>query len=253
MAERNGAASGAGLPFPAYPHEVLGVVLSVRDGRLSVLLWQRTRPPDEHRWALPGGGVLPTQRLREAISTHLAAKVDVRNISWLEQVATHSKVDRDPRARVLATGYLALVPVDVTPELPDDTAWFDVADLPPTAFDHHFFIEAAVERLRAKLSYTNIGFGLAPVEFTVHTLRMIVSAALGYEVSATNLNRVMTRRQMIEPTGTTTSSSSHGGRPAGVYRFTARTLTVTDPFAVLRPPRAVPRPDATTPEQAGPS
>jgi 8-oxo-dGTP diphosphatase len=179
-----------------------------------------------------------TQRLREAISTHLAAKVDVRDISWLEQVATHSKVDRDPRARVLATGYLALVPVDVTPVLPGDTAWFDVQDLPPTAFDHGFFVEAAVDRLRAKLSYTNIGFGLAPREFTVHALRMIVSAALGYEVSATNLHRVLTRRRMIEPTGTTTTPSSQGGRPAAVYRFTTTTLTVTDPFAVLRPPKS---------------
>lgn len=242
MSDGNDTDAGWVAPFPAYPHEVLGVVLSVRGERLSVLLWQRTRPPEEQRWALPGGGVEATQRLREAISTHLAAKVDVRDIAWLEQVATHSRVDRDPRARVLATGYLALVPVDVTPALPEDTAWFDVEDLPTTAFDHRYFIEAAVERLRAKLSYTNIGFGLAPREFTVHTLRMIVSAALGYEVSATNLNRVMMRRHMIEPTGAMTSSSSHGGRPAGVYRFTARTLTVTDPFAVLRPPKSTPPP-----------
>lgn len=218
------------------------MVLSVRADRLSVLLWQRTRPPEHGRWALPGGGVEATQRLRDAISAHLAAKVDVRDIAWLEQVATHSKVDRDPRARVLATGYLALVPVDVTPTLPHDTAWFDVEDLPQTAFDHRFFVKAAVERLRAKLSYTNVGFALAPREFTVDTIRTIVSAALGYQVSATNLNRVMTRRHMIEATGATTSSSSHGGRPAAVYRFTARTLTVTDPFAVLRPPKTVSTP-----------
>jgi hypothetical protein len=228
------------VPFPAYPHEVLAVVLSVREARLSVLLWQRSRSPMVGRWALPGGGVAATQRLREALTEHLAAKVDVRDVAWLEQVATHSFVHRDPRARVLATGYLALVPSDIVPALPGDTQWFDVADLPPTAFDHDLFIRAAVDRLRAKLSYTNIGFGLAPSEFTVHTLRTVVSAALGYQVSPTNLTRVMTRRQMIEPTGATTASSSLGGRPAAVYRFTTRTLTVTDPFAVLRPPRPQP-------------
>jgi 8-oxo-dGTP diphosphatase len=223
-------------PFPAYPHEVLAVVLSVRGGALHVLLWRRAQEPDAERWALPGGGVEADQRLREALASHLAEKVDVRDIAWLEQVATHSKVDRDPRARVLATGYLALVPPDVEPALPADTAWLAVDDLPPLAFDHADFVGAAVDRLRAKLSYTNIGFALAPAEFTIQQLREVVSATLGYDVGATNLQRVMSRRSMIEPTGERSSPGRDGGRPAALYRFRARTLHVTDPFAVFRPP-----------------
>lgn len=223
--------------IPAYAHEVLAVVLTVRERRLSVLLWRRAQEPDAGRWALPGGGVAPDQRLREALAVHLATKVHVEHLAWREQVATHSKVDRDPRARVLATGYLALVPTDVDPALPDDTAWHPVDDLPPLAFDHADFVAAAVGRLRAKLSYTNIAFALAPDAFTIATLRDVVGAALGYEVSATNLTRVMTRRAMIEPTGRTRSHSSAGGRPAAEYRFCSTSLTVTDPFAVLRPPR----------------
>lgn len=223
-------------PFPAYPHEVLAVVLSVRSDRLHVLLWQRAQGPDSGRWALPGGGVRDSERLREALTAHLASKVDVRGISWLEQVATHSKVDRDPRARVLATGYLALVPTDVEPRLPDDTGWHPVDELPGLAFDHGDFISAAVDRLRAKLSYTNIGFALVPAEFTIQQLRQVVSAALGYDVGATNLQRVMSRRSMIEPTGQRSAPGPDGGRPAALYRFRDRTLHVTDPFAVFRPP-----------------
>jgi 8-oxo-dGTP diphosphatase len=225
-------------PFPAYSHEVLAIVMTVRADALDVLLWRRAQPPHDRRWALPGGGVGPDQRLREALSAHLAAKVAVRDISWLEQVATHSKVDRDPRARVLATGYLALVPTGVEPQLPTDTAWYPVADLPRLAFDHQDFIDAAVDRLRAKLSYTNIGFALAPPEFTINQLRAIVSAALGYDIDATNLKRVMTRRQMIEPTGIQSTPGPGGGRPAALYRFRQRTLNITDPFAVFRPPPA---------------
>jgi 8-oxo-dGTP diphosphatase len=223
-------------PFPAYPHEVLAVVLSVRADALNVLLWRRAQDPDAGRWALPGGGVRPEQRLREALSAHLADKVDVRDISWLEQVATHSKVDRDPRARVLATGYLALVPTDVEPQVPDDTAWHPVVGLEGLAFDHGDFIHAAVERLRAKLSYTNIGFALAPAEFTIQQLRRIVTPALGHDVGATNLQRVMMRRHMIEPTGERCPAGPDGGRPAALYRFRDHTLHVTDPFAVFRPP-----------------
>jgi ADP-ribose pyrophosphatase YjhB (NUDIX family) len=226
------------IDWPSYPHEVLAVVLSVRDGRLCVLLWKRARAPFRGRWALPGGGVEPDERLRDAIARHLATKVDVRELAHREQLATHSAVDRDPRARVLATAYLGLVPADVDPELPADTAWQPVGDLPPLAFDHRFFVDAAVERLRAKLSYTNIGFALAPHEFPISELRDIVSAALGYEVGATNLTRVLTRRRMIEPTRRTAASGQAGGRPAALYRFATRQLTVTDPFAVLKPPRA---------------
>lgn len=231
-----GGRDEADVGLPCYPHEVLAVVLSIRDRRLSVLLWRRARDPHRGRWSLPGGGVAPDKRLREAITTHLAAKADVRDVAWLEQVATHSDVHRDPRARVLATGYLALVPAGAEPSVPDDTAWFHVDALPQTAFDHHFFIKAATDRLRAKLSYTNIGFALAPPEFTIHTLRDIISAALGYQVAATNLTRVLTRRATIEPTGATTVPGKSGGRPAALYRFTTHTLTITDPFAVLKPP-----------------
>ena len=126
-----------------------------------------------------------------------------------------------------------------SPQLPADTAWHPVDDLPPTAFDHHFFIEAAIDRLRAKLSYTNIGFALAPPQFTIAELRDIVSAALGYQVSSTNLTRVLTRRRhdRSRPRSARPPGNA-GGRPAIVYRFATRELTVTDPFAVLKPSTA---------------
>ena len=57
------------------------------------------------------------------------------------------------------------------------------------------------DRLRGKLSYSNIGFALAPATFTLTELRDVYAAALGYDVSATNLKRVLLRRGAIEPTG----------------------------------------------------
>jgi 8-oxo-dGTP diphosphatase len=216
---------------------VVAVVLSVRDGVLSVLMWQRAQPPYKRRWALPGGGVGPTERLRAAILRQLAEKVDVREVAHIEQLATHSNIKRDPRGRVLATAYLGIVPSSSTPDLPSDTAWQPVDDLPPTAFDHVDFVSAGVERLRAKLSYTNVGFALAPAEFALSELRDIITAALGYPVEQTNLARVMTRRNLIESTRSRSAPGPSGGRPATLYRFRRRELAVTDPFAVLKPPR----------------
>ena len=97
---------------------------------------------------------------------------------------------------------------------------------------------AGRERLSAKLSYTNIGFALAPERFSISELSAIYSAALGYPVDPTNLRRVLERRGLLEATGERRAPGREGGRPAAVYRFTSRGLEVTDPFAVLRPPVA---------------
>jgi 8-oxo-dGTP diphosphatase len=141
-----------------------------------------------------------------------------------------------PGARVIATAFLGLVPSDADPAVPADTAWHPLAALPTTAFDHDVIVEAAHDRLRAKLSYTNLGFALAPREFTISALRELYTAALGHPVSATNLQRVLTRRGLLEPTGLVAPPGPAGGRPAALFRFTDRTLRVTDAFAVLRPP-----------------
>ena len=97
-------------------------------------------------------------------------------------------------------------------------------------------VDNACSRLIAKLSYTNIGFALAPKEFALSSLRDIYSAALGHPVDATNLQRVLERRNVITRTGTTARSGRSGGRPAALYRFTESRYRVTDEFAALRPP-----------------
>jgi 8-oxo-dGTP diphosphatase len=104
------------------------------------------------------------------------------------------------------------------------------------AFDHGTIVQAGCERLRAKLSYTNIGFALAPAEFTISELRELYVTALGHEVSATNLQRVLVRRTLLEETGRRREPGRSGGRPAALYCFRVPALEVTDQFAVLRPP-----------------
>jgi ADP-ribose pyrophosphatase YjhB (NUDIX family) len=210
-------------------HSVLAVVLQVREGALQVLLWQRAREPFAGAWALPGGRLDPGESLEASIRRHLAQKVDVRELAHLEQLETRSLPQ-------LATAYLGLVPAGVDPAVPADTTWHDVERLPELAFDHGAFALAGRARLRAKLSYTNAGFALAPAEFTISELREIYRAALGHDVSATNLQRVLLRRGVLEETGEHRVPGRAGGRPAAVFRFRSRDLEITDQFAVLRPP-----------------
>ena len=230
-----GDSAGNGRPSPS--HVTLAVVLQVREGTLCVLLWQRAREPFSGAWSLPGGYLGPGDTLERSIRTHLARKVDVAELSWLEQLETLSDPGRHPGEWQLATAYLGLVPLGLDPALPEDTAWHPIERLPELAFDHEAIVLAGRERLAAKLSYTNIGFALAPAEFSISELTGIYTAALGYAVDPTNLRRVLERRGVLEATGERRASGREGGRPAAVYRFSASELEVTDPFAVLRPPR----------------
>jgi ADP-ribose pyrophosphatase YjhB (NUDIX family) len=217
-------------------HVALAVVLRVRGSEPQTLLWQRAREPEAGAWALPGGYLEADETLEESIRRHLAAKVDVRELSHLEQLGTWSDPGRHPGQRQLATAYLGLVPTDVDPTVPTDTTWHPVDRLPRMAFDHGEIVLAGRERLRAKLSYTNLGFALAPQTFTIPELRELYAASLGHEVSATNLQRVLVRRKLLEETGERRPPGPHGGRPASVFRFRSHELAVTDQFAVLKPP-----------------
>jgi 8-oxo-dGTP diphosphatase len=226
-------------------HEVLAVVFQIRGlgpdpksakPELSVLLWQRAQEPQRGAWSLPGGRLRHDEDMMTSVRRQLAEKVDLQEVAHLEQLAVFSEPDRVPATRTIASTFLGLVPSPAIPELPPDTRWHPVTALPQMAFDHAPMVAYARTRLVAKMSYTNIGFALAPTEFALSTLRDIYSATLGHQVDTTNLQRVLARRGVIVPTGTVAQSGRSGGRPAAMYRFTDSQLRVTDEFAALRPP-----------------
>ena len=192
-------------------HTVLGVALRARGGRLEVLLT---------------GGGLPESPVaaREPLAAALARALDVAALAHVEQLET--RVLRDGR---IATAYLGLAQSDAQV----DGEWSHEHELQP---DHAELVAAAQARLRAKLSYTNVGFALAPVTFTISELREIYVAALGHDVSSTNLQRVLVRRGVLERVEGRRAPGRAGGRPAALFRFASRHLEVTDEFAALKPP-----------------
>lgn len=229
-----------GTAVDRFRHEALAVVLQARgmaegEPRLSVLLRARARKPFTGAWGLPSGPVAATESLGESVRRHLSALVDLGDVTHLEQLETRGAVDRDPAQRTIATAYLGLVPWSRDPVLPERAEWFGVDELPAMAFDHGQVIADGVSRLRAKLSYTNIAFALAPEEFTMSELRSMYAAALDREVAVTNLQRILLRRGQLEATGEVRGPQRGGGRPAGLFRFIRTELQVTDPFAILRP------------------
>ena len=182
-------------------HTVIAVVCKVREGRLESL---------DARVERAAG---------ESLEAALARAVDVAALSHVEQLETRL-LDEG----TLATAYLGLVRVGT--DLPGD--WHGP--------EREWPVGAALARLRGKLSYTNLGFALAPEVFTISELREVYVAALGHDVSATNLQRVLERRGAIVRVEGHRAPGRSGGRPAALFRFAAGRLEVTDEFAALRPP-----------------
>jgi 8-oxo-dGTP diphosphatase len=180
-------------------HLVVSVALCVNHGRLEAAVSSVDRAPGE------------------PLDAALARATDVAALGHIEQLET--RVLRDGR---LATAYLGLTRAPT-------------GDAPATE-DEHELVDAARARLRAKLSYTNVGFALAPESFTISELREVYVAALGHDVSATNLQRVLLRRGVLERVDGVRAPGRAGGRPASLFRFRERRLEITDEFAALRPP-----------------
>lgn len=189
-------------------HGVVAVAMRARQGRLEASVASVERRRDE------------------SLEAALARAVDVRALAHVEQLETRARRDG-----TLATAYLGLARADSA--VAGD--WRPVDGRRPA--DERGFVAAAQTRLRAKLSYTNLGFALAPEVFTISELREVYVAALGHDVSATNLQRVLVRRGAIVRADGRRAPGRAGGRPAGLFRFASQRLEVTDEFAALRPPR----------------
>ncbi|GAB3126704.1 NUDIX domain-containing protein [Tsukamurella serpentis] len=233
-------------PLQRVAHEVLSAVFRVGTAGaatggaagLEILLWQRAMAPDQGAWSLPGGLLGAREDLPTSARRLLAEKVDLTEVAHLEQFAEFSDPHRVPAGdhadRTLASVFLGLVRSGTDPRLPEDTTWHRVEALPTMAFDHATMVHRARARLAKRLSYSNIGFALAPREFPVSLLRDVYVAVLGYPVDSTNLLRILSRRSVITATGRTGHATR--GRPPALYRFTDSYLRITDEFATLRPP-----------------
>ena len=92
--------------------------------------------------------------------------------------------------------------------------------LPPLAFSNGRVIAQAVERMRAKLGYTNIAYGLLPERFTLRELQTAYEAILGAPLDRRNFRKRMLSNRLIEPTDEQRREGAH--RPARLYRFTRR-------------------------------
>lgn len=199
------------------------VIFTIKDGVLSVLLIEMKKDPFKGAWAVPGGLVQPQESVDEAASRHLQKKTGVKDV-YLEQLYTFGKVNRDPFGRVVSVAYFALINyqglrISTTKEY-GNIKWFPVNKLPKLAYDHQEIINQSIERLQAKLEYTNIVYSLLPKEFTLSELQNTYEIILNKNLDKRNFRKKIKALKIIKKTGRMQKGSPN--RPAELYSFIKR-------------------------------
>lgn len=202
-----------------YPRPALtadAVVFTIVEERLHVLLIRRAGEPFAGCWAVPGGFCRENEPAAEAVKRELAEETGITGV-WLEQLKTFDTRGRDPRGWVVSVAHVALIngaPVQLdSASDAADARWCPVDDLPPLAFDHAQIVGYALQRLRNKLRWDNIGSQLLPVKFTMAALQLVHEAVLGCTLDKRNFQKRMLEGATIRDTGTTLVTGKRGPQP----------------------------------------
>lgn len=132
-----------------YPHPAVTAdcVVFAHDGDdVKILLVERKHDPFRGCWAFPGGFMNMDETADAAAIRELEEETGLR-IQEIRQVGAFTKVDRDPRERVMTVAFYTEI-ATVQPVKGGDDAnqarWFSLRQLPPLAFDHAEILEQAI-------------------------------------------------------------------------------------------------------------
>jgi 8-oxo-dGTP diphosphatase len=198
-------------------------LFTIRDGRLFVRLVTVNRPPFfVERRGLPGGLIDPKETAEDAVKRHIQTKVliDPEKIH-IEQLYTFSEINRDPRGRVVAVAYLALIPWGKLSEGEQTDAngarWVPVDTANNLAYDHDTILLVAENRLRSRVAYTTLISKLLPKEFTLTEMEQAYESILRTELDKRNFRKKILKLKIIQPLHKKRIDGAH--RPAELYRF----------------------------------
>ena len=187
------------------------VVFTVDEKQLRAVVVKRADHPFREAWALPGGFVGIDETLEAAVERSLANKAGL-TLDHLEQLYTFGDPGRDPRLRVISVAWLAVCRPDRLSDLPEGVRTAAVqVDWPgeeggparvvddegavlPLSFDHADILGKAVQRVRGKLSWTDLAFSFLPDRFTLRDLRLVFETLLDR-----SLNKDSFRRTVLSP------------------------------------------------------
>nr|WP_295864600.1 NUDIX domain-containing protein [uncultured Chitinophaga sp.] len=181
------------------------VIFGYHDNTLSVLLLNRKEEPFKDCWTLPGGFLQMEETFLGTCSRILKTKTGMDDV-FLEQLYSFDGLGRDPRGRVIAVGYYALInPARfniIAGSMANDVKWFEVHKMPKLGFDHQDIFQLALQRLKSKILYDPVGFELLDELFTITELHELYECILETTIDRRNFRRKILDAEYVINTGT---------------------------------------------------
>lgn len=212
-------------PYVAPTLTVDAVIFQITNGVLEVLLIKRPNEPFKGEWALPGGYNAEGETTMRALHRIVEQKTGVdtaKDLAHIEQLYTFDTVNRDPRGHAVSVTYMGCGRDIELRDAGSHTAFLDVDNLPPLAYDHKKIIGYARERLIAKLTYTNAISAFLERRFTLTQLQAAYEIIFGHEFDKRNFRKKFLSLELIHETNELWRDGAH--RPAKLYQFNSKSL-----------------------------
>jgi ADP-ribose pyrophosphatase YjhB (NUDIX family) len=195
------------------------IIFGFEDSELKLLIINRILEPERGKWSLMGGFVRPDETLDQAANRVLFDLTGLADL-YLNQLITHSEIERDSWARVFSTSYYALIKVqDLDPSRVElsHAKWCPISKLPELIFDHNSMVDRALQHLRIEAKNKPIGFELLPAKFTIPQLQALYEAIYLQKLDSRNFRKNILKMDWLEKLDEKDRQNSRKG--AWLYQF----------------------------------
>lgn len=162
---------------------------------LQVRLVKRQNSPEQGKWALLGAFVPVDERIENVMRKAVRCKGGYTDDFYHEQLFTFDTPGRDERWRVISVAYIGIANMyQGSAQYAPDAHWFyvnyadrtlyqPVLDLTISfddlAFDHGEILSVAIDRLQAKITYSDIALNFLTEPFSIKDIKRVMEAVTG--------------------------------------------------------------------------
>lgn len=198
-------------------------IFTFHEGKLLVLLTQRSEYPEKDKWALPGGFVDEAKDscLEDTVQRKLQEKTGV-HAPYIEQLSSIGNNKRDARGWSVTVVYTALVAFQECQSFVSNVSevkWeeYETALKMDLAFDHTEIMKLARERLKQKALYSMVPAYALSREFTLSELQNLLETLLDKTIQQKSFRRRIELADLVEEVGMRPAKGK--GRPSMAYRL----------------------------------